>query len=231
MSTQVTGPVVAYIDRSTPTGCIAFAAAEAERRACGLVVVTLGALTVQARGELDSVRAAHPALATIADATREIRSDAVLVVTGGPNPIVATQSTGATLVVFLQTLAPMSPPAPVVVALDVEPANSVMEFAFEEALMRATSVRSMHIPNRLDNPVDPAVESSLRETLDRWADKYPGVPVRFNVVVGIDAGVALTVASRSAQLVVVGSAGADGPASVARTLQRRAGCPVAIVRG
>jgi hypothetical protein len=43
MSTQVTGPVVAYIDRSTPTGCIAFAAAEAERRACGLVVVTLGA--------------------------------------------------------------------------------------------------------------------------------------------------------------------------------------------
>jgi hypothetical protein len=106
-----------------------------------------------------------------------------------------------------------------------------MEFVCEEALMRATSVRGVYIPNCLDDPVDPALESSLRETLNLWADKYPGVPVGFNSVVGIDAAVALTVASRSAQLVVIASTDADGPASVARTLERRAGCPVAIVRG
>jgi hypothetical protein len=53
--------------------------------------------------------------------------------------------------------------------------------------------------------------------------------VHFTVLAGVDAAVALTVASRSAQLVVLGPADADGPASVAASVARRAGCPVAIV--
>jgi hypothetical protein len=225
MSTAKAGSVIVRVDRSTPTGCIPFAATEAQRRGCDLAIVTTGSHTIKARHELDAVRVAHPSLSTTTtvDATQ-----ACFVVAGGPHAAAA-PPTDTPLLVFRPTLAAAAPVLPVVVALDPEPANSALEFAFAEALLRATSVRAMYIPQRLEDPVDPAVESSLRETLDRWADKYPGVSVRFNVVIGLDAVVALTVASRSAQLVVVASTDADGPASIAQALVRRAGCPVAIV--
>jgi nucleotide-binding universal stress UspA family protein len=229
MSTPKAGPVIVHVDRSTTTGCITFAATEAQRRGCDLVVVTIGGQTLKAKRELDAVRATHPSLATIVDTAVYDESSASFVVTGSPHATVTAEPKSAPLMVFRPTLAPVGPVPPVVVALDLEPANSVLEFAFSEAFLRATSVRAMYIPPRLDDPVDPAVESSLREALDRWADKYPDVPVRFSVVVGIDAAVALTVASRSAQLLVMGWTDAEGPASVAQTLVRRAGCPVAIV--
>jgi hypothetical protein len=228
MSTAQAGPVIVHIDRSTPIGCITYAATEARRRGCDLVVTTVGPPTARARQEVDAVRAAPSDHATTVERATHIGADASFVVAGGPHAATA-QPTGRPLVVFRPTVAPDAPAPPVVVALGPEPANSALEFAFAEAVLRSTSVRAMYIPQRLNDPIDPAVESSLRETVDRWADKYPGVQVRFTVVAGIDAVVALTVASRSAQLVVVAATDADGPASIAQALVRRAGCPVAIV--
>jgi Universal stress protein family len=228
MSTHEAGPVIVHVDRSTTTGCIAFAATEARRRGCELVVVTIGGPTLKTKRELDALRAGYPSLPITVKTATHNESNATFVVTGDPHAAAA-EPTGAPLVVFRPTVAPVAPAPPVVVGLDLEPANGVLEFAFAEAQLRATSVRALYIPPRLDDPVDASVESSLREALDRWAEKYSDVPVRFAVIAGIDAAVALTVASRSAQLVVMGWTDAEGPASVAQTLVRRAGCPVAIV--
>jgi hypothetical protein len=123
------------------------------------------------------------------------------------------------------------PAGPVVVRLTAEPVNAVMDFAFTEASLRACPVRAIHVPARLDARPDPLDESNLRELLERWAEKYPGVDARLEIRCGVDAGVAFTVASRSAQLVVVGGSDIEGPASIGSTLVRRAGCPIALVPG
>jgi hypothetical protein len=170
MSVEPAGPVIVHIDRSTPTGCLTYAATEARRRGRGLVVVTAGPRPAKARPELDAVRAAHPGL--VETATYE-GSDASFVVTAAAHPALAAVPAGVPLVVFRPTVAPAAPAPPVVVALDVEPADHALEFAIMEAQLRATTVRAVYLPKRLDAAVDPAVESALRETLDRWADKYP----------------------------------------------------------
>lgn len=66
------------------------------------------------------------------------------------------------------------------------------------------------------------------ETLSMWAAKYPEVTVRRVVRHCLDVGVALTAASRSAQLVVVGQPRTVS-GSVFSVLLHRAGCPVVVV--
>jgi hypothetical protein len=64
----------------------------------------------------------------------------------------------------------------------------------------------------------------------RWAEKYPRVPTRLTVCHSIDAPVALTAASRAAQLVVVGASHhRSGPDWTFEALAARAGCPLALV--
>jgi len=109
---------------------------------------------------------------------------------------------------------------PVVVDLSDEPTNAVLEFAFAEAAARSTSVCGLYVPARLGEPLDPSVERSLAETLDRWSEKYHGVPTELRTIAGLDVAVVLTVASRSAQLVVLGQSD-----SVVRVVASRAGCP------
>jgi hypothetical protein len=203
MSTPEAGRIVALIDHSSTTECLAFATDEARRRCVELVVVTTGA---------------PPAL-----------GDAELVVTG-PALYPGLSSCGRPIVV-VRPGSPVETAAPVVIRLTAEPVNPVMDFAFTEASLRACPVRAIHVQARLDPRPDPFDESNLHELLERWAEKYPGVAARLETRSGVDAGVAFTVASRSAQLVVVGGCDIEGPASIGATLVRRAGCPVAIVAG
>lgn len=242
MSTAQGKPVVAYIDRSTPSGCLAFAASEAALRGCGLVAIIAAAgAATRVRSELDRVRAVHPALPVTVEIAAGARSmpepdrGAALVVFGGSH-LAAVEiargvgPAGPPVIVFRPTTAiAADPPPPVVIGLGPEPYNDMLEFAFAAAAWHGTSVRGVYSAARLGDPVDPAVESSWRDTLERWSEKYPGVTVEFSAIAGLDAGVALDVASRSAQLVVVPSSDADGPASVAFMVARRASCPVAIV--
>jgi hypothetical protein len=243
MSTAQHKPVVAYIDRSTPAGCLAFAATEAQLRGCGLVAVIAAAgAATRVKPELDRVRALRPALPVTVEVAAGSRSipepdrEASLVVFGGAHLAAVDIARGVgpagpPVVVFRPTTAIAADPLPpVVIGLGPEPYNDMLEFAFAAAAGHRTSVRGVYSAARLGDRVDPAVESSWRDTLERWSEKYPGVAVEFSASAGLDAGVALDVASRSAQLVVVGASDAEGPASVAYMVARRASCPVAIVK-
>jgi hypothetical protein len=101
-----------------------------------------------------------------------------------------------------------------------------MEFAFEEASLRGAPLRAEHIW-RGAGPGGDEVDRMLVDALRAWSEKYPDVAVRRMVRRGLDIPVALTAASRSAQLVVVG--GGRRPSGVAGILARRAGCSVAVV--
>ncbi|MFF4505033.1 universal stress protein [Streptomyces sp. NPDC001401] len=135
----------------------------------------------------------------------------------------------------------------VVLGLDLEtPAEAVIGFAFEAAQRRAAGLRVLHgwspptshgyaaaFDSGLD--ADPAeqVRRRLAEVLQPWKDKFPGVRVREQAVVG-SAGRHLVHASRDAALVVVGRrnrralvGGHIG--SVTHAALQHASAPVAVV--
>jgi nucleotide-binding universal stress UspA family protein len=111
-------------------------------------------------------------------------------------------------------------PRPVVVGVDATSGDqSVVEFAFAEAALRGVPLVAVHVADD-----DRRARWRLSEAIDRWVDKYPELEVRRIVRHGLDAPVALTAASRSAQLTVVGPGG-----STAQVLLRRAAGPIAVV--
>jgi len=68
------------------------------------------------------------------------------------------------------------------------------------------------------------------EALRPWSEKYPQVAVHRLVRHGLDVPVSLVAASRSAQLVVVGSRRPDESLlCVAQVLAHRAGCSAAVI--
>jgi hypothetical protein len=67
----------------------------------------------------------------------------------------------------------------------------------------------------------------LDDTVALWSDKFPDVEVRRALRHGLDPAFALTAASRSAALLVVGSTVASAP--LVQALIHRARCPVAVV--
>jgi nucleotide-binding universal stress UspA family protein len=136
----------------------------------------------------------------------------------------------------------------VVLGLDLaDPHDAVVEFAFAAASRRAAGLRVVHgwnlpghsavfadisDPQRENAPAEHA-QQKLVDTLSPWRDKYPGVEVTEEAVIG-QAGAHLADASRTAALVVVGrkdrhaSLGAHiGP--VAHAVLRHASAPVAVV--
>lgn len=135
----------------------------------------------------------------------------------------------------------------VVLGLDLrEPSDSVLGFAFEAARCHAAGLRVVHGWNpaavygyaaALDVGLDaePAEETrhGLRDVLLPWKDKFPGVEVCAQAVVG-GAGRHLVHASRDASLVVVGRkrnharvGGRIGP--VTHAVLQHASAPVAVV--
>jgi nucleotide-binding universal stress UspA family protein len=142
----------------------------------------------------------------------------------------------------LDTTAPtVDEPWPVVACLAGRPGDDeIVQFAFAEAALRGAPLRAVHIWTMADAlaaaaggfvPARDAADRTLVDALAAWSEKYPEVRVHRVVRQGIDVPVAVTAASRSAQLIVVGSSRRDGvPRSwVVETVVHRAACGVAVV--
>ncbi|MEV1063605.1 universal stress protein [Streptomyces sp. NPDC050263] len=135
----------------------------------------------------------------------------------------------------------------VVLGLDLEePADAVVEFAFETARRRAVGLRVVHgwnpaavygygavLDSGLNAELAEEARHGLSDLLRPWNDKFPGVEVRAQAVIG-SAGRHLVHASRDASLVVVGRkrnhalvGGRIGP--VTHAVLQHASAPVAVV--
>ncbi|MFF9818695.1 universal stress protein [Streptomyces sp. NPDC014006] len=135
----------------------------------------------------------------------------------------------------------------VVLGLDLEnPEDAVIGFAFEAARHRAADLRVVHgwslpaaygygaaMDAGLNDELTEQVRHRLTDVLRPWKDKYPGVEVREQAVVG-GAGRHLVHASRDAALVVVGRKNRRSPVgghigSVTHAALQHASAPVAVV--
>lgn len=140
--------------------------------------------------------------------------------------------------------------APVVVGVDGSPgADLALGFAFEEAATRGTALLALYawwmLPRHNLGPTsprhyDPAqaadeAQRMLAEAVAGWSEKYPDVRVDRVARHHMDPAVALVEASHTAAMVVVGTRGRGGFASmllgsVGRSVVTHAQCPVAVVR-
>ncbi|WP_405968403.1 universal stress protein [Streptomyces sp. NBC_00015] len=135
----------------------------------------------------------------------------------------------------------------VVLGLDLEqPSDAVIEFAFRAAQQRAAGLRVVHgwnpaavygyaaaVDAGLNEELAEETRNGLRALLRPWKDRFPGVKVHEQTVIG-GAGRHLVHASRDAALVVVGRknrravVGAHvGP--VTHAVLQHASAPVAVV--
>jgi nucleotide-binding universal stress UspA family protein len=148
----------------------------------------------------------------------------------------------------LDTASRDTPYRDVVLGLDLaDPHDAVIEFAFAAASRRAAGLRVVHgwsLPRRSavfadisdaqrENAPDEQAQQKLVDTLSPWRDKYPGVEVTEEAVIG-QAGPHLAAASRPAALVVVGRKNRHaslGPhiGPVAHAVLQHACAPVAVV--
>jgi len=133
---------------------------------------------------------------------------------------------------------------------DLDQCGRALEFAFEAAALRRASVVAVHawswyLPStgRLASVpaadrtalntccLSPDISARLADTLDRWRDKYPGVPAEMKMPRGLP-GRALTAAATRADLVVLGRCPVDraGPGlrSVTHAVLHHAHVPVAV---
>ncbi|MET0821930.1 MAG: universal stress protein [Aeromicrobium sp.] len=131
----------------------------------------------------------------------------------------------------------LSPPGvrggDVVLALDGEtPAEGPIRFALEEAEVRGTAVKVLHVAPEESEAADiDARRTGIAEILAGWREKYPDVPLA-EVVEPNDPRAGVLHATRDATLVVVGRPhrrGLPGSRSVAGDVLRQAHGPVAVV--
>ncbi|MDF3144914.1 MULTISPECIES: universal stress protein [unclassified Streptomyces] len=140
-----------------------------------------------------------------------------------------------------------TPYRPVLLGLDAaSPADSVIEFAFEEAARRKTGLRVIHGWNlppyyvyglsadaQLHDEIARQQSAVLAEALRPWRQKYPSVEVTEETPSG-SPGIRLVDASREASLVVVGRRVRRSPfgahiGPVAHAVLHHATAPVAVV--
>jgi nucleotide-binding universal stress UspA family protein len=134
------------------------------------------------------------------------------------------------------------PHGPVIVGVDgSDEGRLAVEFAFAEAHARRTALEAVHAAPPPPRPADRVAETGgpvpaavLEAALHDCRERYPDVPVTARVLPG-SPGHAVAGASRTAQLLVVGSRGRGGfhglvLGSVSQQVLYRARCPVAVVR-
>jgi nucleotide-binding universal stress UspA family protein len=114
---------------------------------------------------------------------------------------------------------------------DLEDCPGSLTFAFEEVGLRQDSLLAIHAwPG--PGPVPAEAATRLAELLESWREKYPGVPVSYQVVPGHPAR-ALVGLSVRADLVVMGRhaghPGPHGPGTVRHAVLSHAHGPVAVV--
>jgi nucleotide-binding universal stress UspA family protein len=129
---------------------------------------------------------------------------------------------------------------------DPQDASEALTFAFEEAGKRRADLVVVHAwywlsptlraevdQDAMDTPFHPEQISdeaarSLSAALDRWREKYPDVPVRFDVIHGHPARVLANYSART-DLVVIGRHRGPGIGSIHHVLLDHARGPVAVV--
>jgi nucleotide-binding universal stress UspA family protein len=101
--------------------------------------------------------------------------------------------------------------------------DALAEFAFGEAALRGAPLEVIWLrPFGADG-------ATATDALRRWSEKHPDVALATTNRYGVDSTIAISAASHSAQLVVVGTTGSPVAQWTARALIDRAGCPVAVV--
>ncbi|MGC4770776.1 universal stress protein [Micromonospora sp. DT44] len=140
-------------------------------------------------------------------------------------------------VVIVRDGAAHGPADPVTVGVDAsEPSLVALGFAAERATQRRVPLRVLHAwtPGPGGAAGTPDERAAVEEAVEPWRRTFPELDVTVDLVGGSPAAT-LIEASRSAQLVVVGSRGRGGLAgmllgSVSQQVIQHAGCPVAVVR-
>jgi nucleotide-binding universal stress UspA family protein len=158
-------------------------------------------------------------------------SVALRVATRASIPVIVHRPTGACIPVQ----------RPVTVGIGAVPDDEPLAFAFAEADRMGVPLVVEHVwsgpadfaPAHADMNRDAAARALseatrlVDDTVAVWSDKYPDVEVRRALRHGLDPAFALTAASRTARLLVVGSTASAAP--LVQALIHRARCPVAVV--
>ncbi len=255
MPTEPDGLVVAGVDGfAASLAAVDLAAEEAVVRAAPLLIVMAGSAEPKAAAFLDAaavrVLSEHPGLSVDAAllpgdpavVLLEQARDACLLVIGEHGqrgkrqghvgPVAAGVIRHADMPVIVHrsiTLATdVVAPRPVLAGLTADDdTDPVLRFAFAEAALRGAALSVLRVGFE---PGAERPDGGLSDTLTAWADKYPEVPVIVTVRHHVDAAVALTAASMSAQLAVIAGPRPDRvPADVCYALLDRGWCPVAII--
>jgi GNAT acetyltransferase-like protein len=115
--------------------------------------------------------------------------------------------------------------APVLVGIvGASSAEAALRNGFERAEACRTAVHVV-----CAGPASAADEVFLSDLINRWAEKFPDVPVRIAIRRTVDAAVTLVAAARSCRVVVLPVSSEPVAAAVTTAVARRARCPVILV--
>jgi hypothetical protein len=108
----------------------------------------------------------------------------------------------------------------------VAPAEAALRAGFSEAEDRGAAVHVLAA-----GPAPSADDEFLRGLVERWAEKYPFIPVTFSVQSGIDAAVTLAAATRHCAVAFGPRTSGTASSALIRAPSRRAHCSVNVVDG
>jgi hypothetical protein len=131
-----------------------------------------------------------------------------------------------------RTISPITTPAslPVVAApvlvgiVGTVSAEAGLRAGFEHAKLCRTTVHVVCAGH-----ASAADDAFLNDLIDRWAEKFPDVPVRSRICRAVDAAVTLVAAARHCGAVVLPASSEPVVAAVTTAVARRAHCPVIVV--
>lgn len=99
-------------------------------------------------------------------------------------------------------------------------AEDVLRSAFDQAHDRTAGLRV------LAAGLGPVDTEELTVLVDKWAGKFPDVPVSVSAQGAIDPAITVTAATRDCAVAVLGRPAGVRAAAVVRAIKRRARCPV-----